>query len=100
MDKLPRSGLVDLQCHSGNTPRFCETCAVCKSVVLGIPRTSDTPYLDACFRTLGVDLNGPMSVPSLGGGRYSIATVEFKILCIFHDVLRHEKGPNGSSSVS
>ena len=90
MDKLHRSGLVDLQCQSGNTPPFCETCAVCKSVVLDIPRTSDTPDPDVCFHTLGVDLNGPMSVPSLGGGRYSIAAVDFKTRYILHDVLRHK----------
>jgi hypothetical protein len=31
-----------------------------------------------------------MSVPSLGGGRYSIAAVDFKTRYILHDVLRHK----------
>ena len=31
-----------------------------------------------------------MSVPSLGGGRYSNATVDFKTRYILHDVLRHK----------
>ncbi len=69
---------------------FCETCAICKSVVLDFPRSSDTLDPDVCFNKLGVDLNGPMSVPSLGGGRYSIAVVDFKTQYILHDVLRHK----------
>ncbi len=78
MDQLHRCGRVGLSFQRGDTLPFCETCAICKSEVLDIPRSSYTPDLAACFHTIGVDLNGPMSVPSLGGGRYSIVAVDFK----------------------
>jgi hypothetical protein len=90
MDQLQRSARVDLKFQSGDMLPFCETCAICKSVVLDIPRSSDTPDPVVCFHTVGVDLNGPMSVPSLGGGRYSMAAVDFKTRYILHDVLRHK----------
>jgi hypothetical protein len=68
--------------------------------VLVIPRASDTSDPGVCFNTLGVDLNDPMSVPSLGSGRYSIAPGDFKTRYILHNVLRHKMRPRGSSSVS
>jgi hypothetical protein len=100
MDKLQRSGLVNLQCGNGNTPPFCETCVVCKPVVIDIRKTCDTPSLDVDFHTLGIDLNGPMSVPSLGGGCYSIVVVYFQTCYILHNVLRHERETRGSLSAS
>ncbi len=69
---------------------FYDTCAICKPVVHDIPRSSDTSYSYICFHTIGVDLNGSMNVPSLGGGRFSIVVVEFKTRHILHDVLRHK----------
>ena len=90
MDQLQRSGLLGLKFRSDDTPPVCETCAICKSAVLDIPRSKDTLDSDVGFHTLGVDLNCPMSVPPLGGGRYNIADVDFKTRYILHDVLRHK----------
>ncbi len=90
MDQLQRCGWVGLSFQRGDTLSFCETCAICKSEVLDIPRSSNTPYPAACFHTIGADLSGPMSLPFLGGGRYSIVVVDFKTRHILHDVLRHK----------
>jgi hypothetical protein len=76
MDQLQRSARVDLKFHSDDMLPFCETCTIFKSMVLDIPRSSDTPDPAICFHTVGVDLNGPMSVPSLGGALYSILVVD------------------------
>ena len=59
-------------------------------MVLDIPRNNDTHTLNVCFHTLGIDLNGPMSVSSLGGGRYSMVDVDVKTRFLLHDVLRHK----------
>jgi hypothetical protein len=90
MYQLQRSALLDLKFHSDDMMPFCETSDICKSVVLDIPRSSDTPDPAICFHSVGVDLNGLMNVLSLGGARYSNAAVDFKTWYILHNVLRHK----------
>ncbi len=100
MYQLQPSARLDLKFHSDDMMPFCETSDICKSVVLDIPRSSDTPDPDICFHSVGADLNGLMNVLSLGGARCNIAAVDFKagssfmMYCVIKTRLR------GSSGVS
>lgn len=73
---------------AGDQLDFCSTCALCKSRVHNIPKASTSPDPQQPFELVGLDFNGPMSVASIGGARYSLAMVCFKVRYIVHDVVR------------
>ena len=77
MDRMRRAGASGLTFDASERLCFCESCAVCKSRVKAIPRE---PCADPerVFQQVGVDFCGPMTVPALGGGRYSFLVTDFK----------------------
>ena len=87
MDRMRRAGATGLTFDASERLCFCESCAVCKSRVKAIPRE---PCADPerVFQQVGVDFCGPMTVPALGGGRYSFLVTDFKSRMLLHDVLR------------
>jgi hypothetical protein len=63
---------------------FCETCVVCKSHVRRISREPVDRNVGV-FEVLGLGFCGHMSVPSLGGRRYSLSLRQsylFSLRCI------------------
>jgi hypothetical protein len=66
---------------------FCETCAVCKSHVRRISREPADQNVGVS-EVLGLDFCGPMSVPSLGGRRYSLCAVDLWSRFMLHDAVR------------
>jgi hypothetical protein len=74
---------------------FFETCAVCKSRVRRISRVPADRNVDV-FEVLGLEFCGPMSVPSLGGRRYSLCAVDFHSRFMLHDVVRSKDEDHAS----
>ena len=87
LDELLTGHVEGLGYASHEKLGFCETCAVCKSQVRNIPRAPADRDV-GLFEVIGVDFCGPMSVPSLGGRRYSFGAVDFRSRFVLHDALR------------
>jgi hypothetical protein len=87
LDELLTCHVEGLGCASHEKLGFCETCVGCKSQVSNIPRAPADRDV-RLFHVIGVDFCGPMSVPSLGGRRYSFGAVDFRSRFVLYDASR------------